>query len=202
MSLPVQHRRYTVEEYLELERQSEQKHEFRDGEIVAMAGASPAHVLIAANFLGEIREALKGKPCRAYGSDLKVASVSRGQITYPDGSIICGPSEFHPAAGVLRDVVTNPRVLIEVLSPSTEQYDRTMKFDLYREIASFEEYVLVAQQFPRVETYRRYPDGSWRFEPFVGIEASARLATVEVSVPLREIYAAVEFPPPPAPAES
>ncbi|MGB7158574.1 MAG: Uma2 family endonuclease [Tepidisphaeraceae bacterium] len=195
MSLSAHSRAFTIEEYLRTERDSDDKHEYRDGEIVAMAGGTHEQALIATNCLREIGNALKGKPCRVYGSDLKVAIATRRRITYPDGSIICGSPEFHPAAGAMRDVVTNPRVLIEVLSPSTEQYDRTAKFDLYREMESFEEYVLVAQLFPRVESYRRFPDGSWHFEAFAGIEAAAQLGAVDVTVPLREIYAGVEFPP-------
>jgi Uma2 family endonuclease len=193
-SLTAQPHFYTIEEYLRIERDSTQKHEFRQGEIVAMAGASPEHALIAANVLREFGNALKGKPCRVYSNDLKVAAAHGSRIAYPDASIICGPSAIHPAAGAMRDVVTNPRVLIEVLSPSTEHYDRTDKFDLYREIESFEEYVLVAQGSPRVEVYRRYPDESWRFEAFIGMEASARLGSVEIAVPLREIYAGITFP--------
>jgi Uma2 family endonuclease len=128
-----------------------------------------------------------------YTSDLKVASQRRRQITYPDGSIICGPPEILPAAGSERDVVTNPRVLIEVLSPSTEHYDRTTKFDLYRDIPTFEEYVLVEQRSPRIETYRRFEDGSWRFEAFVGLDATATIAAVAVRIPLAQVYADVIF---------
>ncbi len=196
MTLPPQPRLHSIEDYLSAERDSEVKHEYCDGEIVAMAGGTRDHALIATNFLREIGNALKGKPCRVYGSDLKVAITKRRHITYPDGSIICGPAEFHPAAGAMRDVITNPRVLIEVLSPTTEQYDRTTKFDRYRQIDSFEEYVLVSQQSHRVETYRRFPDRSWRFEVSAGSEAVARLATVAVDVPLAEIYAGAELTPP------
>jgi Uma2 family endonuclease len=195
MTLSAQPRLYSIEEYLRMERDSIEKHEYREGVIVAMAGGTHDHALIATNLLGEIRSTLKGKPCRVYGSDLKVAITKRRRITYPDGSIISGSPNFHPAADTSRDVVTNPRVLVEVLSPSTEQYDRTEKFDLNREIESFEEYVLVAQLFPRVETYRRFPDGSWHFEAFSGMEAVARLGSVEVTIPLLEVYAGIEFPP-------
>lgn len=162
--------------------------------IVAMAGGTHDHALIATNFLREVGSALKGKPCRSYGSDLKVAILKRRRITYPDGLIICGPTEYHPDAAQSRDVVTNPRVLIEVLSTSTEQYDRTEKFDLYRDIDSFEEYVLVSQLAARVETYRRFPDGSWHFEAAAGVDAAARLGSIEVTIPLREIYTGIEFP--------
>jgi Uma2 family endonuclease len=195
MSLPAQPHVCSIDEYLRIERDSQEKHEYRDGEIVAMAGASPAHVLIATNFLIAAGAALKGKSCRVYGADLKVASLRRRQITYPDGSIICGTPEIHPAAGSGRDVVTNPRVLIEVLSPSTEHYDRTTKFDIYRDIPTFEEYVLVDQRSPRVETYQRFDDGSWRFQAFVGLSAIAMIAVVSLGIPLSDIYAGVEFPP-------
>jgi Uma2 family endonuclease len=196
MSLPAQPHRYAIEEYLRLERDAVEKHEYRDGEIVAMAGGTPEHALIATNLLSELRSALKGKPCRVYGSDLKVAITAKNQITYPDGSVICGAPEFHRAAGAMRDVVVNPRVLIEVLSPSTEEYVRTTKFDLYRSIESFEEYVLVAQQSVRVEAYRRFPDGSWHFEAFAGIEATAQFGSIAATVQLREIYDGVQFSPP------
>ncbi|WP_428939114.1 Uma2 family endonuclease [Fontivita pretiosa] len=196
MTQPAEKHRSTIEEYLRLDRDSTERHEYRDGAIVAMAGRSHDHTLIAANLIAEIRNALKGKPCRAYGSDLKVAITKRRRITCPDGSIICGPPEFHPAAAAARDVVANPRVLIEVLSPSTEHYDRTEKFDVYREIDSFEEYVLVGQLSARVETYRRFPDGSWHFEVFAGIQATAQLGSVGIAIPLGEIYAGIEMPVP------
>lgn len=194
-SLATQPHLYTIEEYLRIERDSTQKHEFRHGEIIAMAGGSPEHALIVANVVRELGNALKGKPCHVYSSDLKIAVADGSRATYPDGSIICGPLAIHPAAGTKRDLVSNPRVLIEVLSPSTEHYDRTDKFDHYREIESFEEYVLIAQDSPRVETYRRFPDRSWRFEAFAGIDSTACLGSVGVEVSLREIYSGVSFPP-------
>jgi Uma2 family endonuclease len=193
-------RRYTVQEYLELEGGSpEEKFEFRDGYVVAMrealamAGGSFAHVGIASNFLVALSTRLRGGPCLAYGSDLRVRIPRKTLYTYPDISVICGKAEIesHPTAG---DTATNPKLIVEVLSASTELFDRGRKFALYREIPSFVEYVLVAQTDPRVEAFVRHEDGGWSFRPFVGVEDTAKFPSINVEIPLREIYDGVTFP--------
>src|SRR5438105_2747698 len=152
------HRRHTLVEYLDFEETQPWKHEFRGGEILAMSGASPEHALITANTLRAIGNALSGSPCRVYSSDLKIAVGPNPDVVYPDGSVVCGPLEFHPA-DPKRRLVTNPRLVVEVLSPTTEGYDRGDKFRLYRGIPSLAEYVVISQSAPVVETFLRQADG-------------------------------------------
>lgn len=194
MGMPVTKTRHSVSEYLRMERDSLEKHEFDDGEILAMAGATPKHVRIASNLIGELHSRLKSKPCQPYGSDLRIAMMPGRRHAYPDISIICGPLDFDPA-DERRETATNARAIVEVLSPSTERYDRTRKFDAYRRMETFQEYVLVAQDIPRIETFFRQADGTWAFDAFSGIEAVTKLRSIEVNLPLAEVYAGVEFPP-------
>ena len=195
MGLPVeQKRRYTITEYLQRERESLEKHEYDNGEILAMAGGSANHSLIIMNFLGELRSRLKGKPCRVYESNLRVRIPRTTLYTYPDGSVICGEikKDADDPAG---ETVVNPRVIIEVLSPSTEGYDRGRKFERYMKLDSLEEYVLVSQETARVESFWRREGGSWLLTPVSGVEGAAKLRSLDIELPLREIYAGVEFPP-------
>jgi Uma2 family endonuclease len=202
-------RRYSIEDYLRLERDSRDKYEYDDGEILAMSGGSPTHSLIASNVNGELRARLKGKRCRVYESNLRISVPGKRRYVYADGTVICGLLEYDPA-DTKQETVVNPEVIIEVLSPSTEKYDRTKKFDLYRSAASFREYVLVSQDVPRVETFLRQPDGTWAFDVAAGLQTSVRLRSLNTEVPLAEVYAGVEFPaepardptPPGEPAES
>lgn len=190
-----QPKRFTVQEYLAFERGSAEKHELRDGELVAMAGGTPEHSLIIANVTGELRNRLKGKPCRVYESNLRVRPPRSERYTYPDVSVFCTDLRRDPldAEG---QTVTNPRVIVEVLSKSTESSDRGEKFRRYLLIDTLEEYVLVAQSNPRVETFLRQPDGTWSFAYHDGLESTARLRSLGVDLPLTEIYAGVTFPPP------
>jgi Uma2 family endonuclease len=194
MGLAAKQHRHSILEYYRIENDSTERHEFRDGEILAMSGGSPQHSLIAVNIAAELRNRVKGKPCLPYGSDLRVRIAGRNQSVYPDVSVICGQIDYDPddKAG---HTVHNPRVIVEVLSASTEAYDRGDKFAAYRQIPSFFEYVIVSQSEPRVETFRRQEDGSWLISFFVGLDAVARLASIGVDLPLAEIYARVEFPP-------
>ena len=193
MGMPVeQHRHYTVEEYLRLEEDSLEKYEYRDGEIVAMAGGTPDHSLILANVIGELRARLKGKPCRLYESNLRVKDPRKVLYHYPDATIICGPALFE-AQDAKKSTVINPRVIVEVLSPSTEGYDRGMKFSRYREIESFEEYVLITQEEPSIETFLRQPDGTWSLAAYNGRDAIAKIRCLGIDLPLAEVYAGVEF---------
>jgi Uma2 family endonuclease len=199
MSLPLEpNHRYTVEEYLELEgRFPERKYEYREGyvvdlrELLAMAGGSPDHVLIATNIVRSLGNRLEGGPCRVYGSDLRVRIPRRTLFAYPDTTVVCGKPEIeqHPTAGA---TVSNPKVIVEVLSPSTESYDRGKKFSRYREIPSFTEYVLVSQTEPWVETFFKHDDGGWRIETCS--EGAVKLVSLNLELPLPEIYAGVDFP--------
>lgn len=194
MGLPVERPRYTVGEYLRREQEALDRHEYRDGEILLMAGGTPDHSLVIANTIRELGNRLRGKPCRVYDSNLRVRVPRTVLYTYPDATIICGRREIdqNDPTG---QTVTNPRVLIEVVSPSSESYDRGQKFDQYRMLESLEEYVLVFQATPTVQVFRRQAEGSWLFTVFSGLEAVARLGSVEVELPLTAVYDGVEFPP-------
>ncbi len=200
MGMPLEKKsRYTISEYLAFERAAHERHEYRDGEILVMSGGSYKHSLILANLIGELRNALKGKPCRALESNLRVRIPRTPLYTYPDASVICGEPQIDPNDEAL-ETVTNPRVLVEVLSPSTEAYDRGEKFTRYRQIETLEEYVLVSQDVPRVELFFRQADGTWVFTVFSGLGARAKLAGLGIELPLAEIYAGVEWAPETAPA--
>ena len=148
---------HTYAAYLEVERKSDVRHEFIDGDILAMSGGTPRHALLIANVTGVARSALRG-PCRAYSSDLRVRVPETARATYADVTVVCGPIETHPEDP---DAVTNPSVLVEVLSPTTERDDRGEKFAQYRKLPSLRDYVLVAQEHRRVEHFRRAEGGAW-----------------------------------------
>jgi Uma2 family endonuclease len=150
--------RMTYAEYIAAEAASDVRHELLDGEVHAMAGGTPEHAALAAAFLGELRVALRGRPCRIYSSDLRVRIRATGLTTYPDASVVCGSLETDADDP---NAIVNPVVLVEVLSESTEAYDRGAKAAHYRRIPSLREYVLVAQDEPRIEVHRRTAHGRW-----------------------------------------
>ncbi len=153
--------RYTYEEYLAYERDSGLKHEYDDGAILAMAGGSRRHSALASRVTAAL-ELGRGPGCVAFQSDLKVRVLATGRATYPDASLVCGPIESDPA-DPSGGTITNPTLIVEVLSPSTEQDDRGAKWQHYQRIASLQEYVLVSQTEQRVERYRRLPSGAWEY---------------------------------------
>jgi Uma2 family endonuclease len=183
---------YTLDEYLTRERAAEHKSEFYRGEIFAMAGASPRHDTIAGNVFAGLHARLRGSPCRPHTSDLRIRIRTVGLSTYPDVSVICDGVERD---GEDRIAAVNPRVIFEVLSASTEQYDRGRKFDFYREIPSLGEYILVSQEFPQVERFVRQEDGSWLLTIFKGTEGELEISSVSCRLPLAEIYEGVVFGP-------
>jgi len=183
-------KRISVADYLALERNSEFKSEFFDGEIFAMGGGSPNHSLIAANFVGEARQALKGKPCVVYTSDLRVKVSSTGLYTYPDSTIVCGELQFDDKQG---DTVTNPTVIVEVLSESTEKYDRGRKCSHYRQIPSVCEIILIAQDEAHVERFVRQPEGGWLLQEELDINGSFNLLSLNVTIAMSELYRHVKF---------
>lgn len=158
------------------------------GHIRAMAGGHDDHNAIAANLVRQLGNILVPKGCRVYGSDMKI-HTGDGMNTFPDAAVVCGPREYYLGR---QDVITNPLVIVEVLSPSTEDYDRGRKFDHYQTIPSLADYLMVAQGEPRVWLYTRRPDG-WHFEILTGLETSVTLPAVGVTLPLHEIYALIEF---------
>jgi Uma2 family endonuclease len=186
---------YTPEEYLALEREAEYRSEYVNGEIYAMAGASEAHVTITSNMLAEIHQQLKGKPCRVYAIDLRVNVSPTGMYTYPDVFAVCGEREFQDER---RDTVTNPTFIAEVLSPSTETYDRNEKFDHYSKLPSLQEYVLISQNKIKVERFTRQGE-DWLLTILSDLDSTLTLASISCAVQLSEIYRNVDFPTQPEP---
>ena len=165
--------RYSYDEYLAYERDSGLKHEYEDGEITAMAGGSRRHNALASRISAALESGRK-RGCVAFQSDQKIRVLATGKATYPDASVVCGPIEGDPSDS-LGATITNPTLLVEVLSPSTEQEDRGNKWQHYQLIPSLEEYVLVSQSEARVERYRRLPSGSWEYSYVTS--ATVQLAT-------------------------
>lgn len=184
------HARLTPEEYLRIERAAEWKSEYVDGEIFAMSGASPRHVLITLNLAAELRNALRETPCAAYSADLRVATDRHRHYTYPDVVVACEPLQY---VDEHRDTITNPVLIAEVLSESTEKYDRGAKFERYRGIPTLAEYLLVAQDRVHVELYTRQPNAAWVLREWNDAGATIDLASLECSVAIAEIYAKVTF---------
>jgi len=188
----VAHRTYTPEEYLSMEREAPYKSEYLDGYVYAMAGASREHNLIVASLLREIGTQIKGRRCEAYPSDMRVQVHDRNFYfyTYPDVTVTCGELTLSDEK---MDTLTNPTVLFEVLSPSTEGYDRGRKFELYRKIESLQEYVLVAQDRAFVEHYVRR-GSKWELSDISGLDDALQLESIQCELALRDIYDKVEFP--------
>lgn len=184
MSAVIKPTHYTAEDYLSLERNALYKSEFHDGEIVAMAGASRKHNLINGNIARELSIQLKKRPCEAYINDMRVKAVEARSYHYPDIAVVCGTPQFEDAH---MDTLLNPVVLIEVLSPSTEAYDRGGKFAHYRKIASLSEYLLVTQDEPCIERYQRRGD-IWILTEAVGLDVSMSLESIDCVLSLREVY--------------
>ncbi len=186
--------RMTEAEYLAFERAAEFRHEFHRGDIFAMAGASGSHIVIVGNMTFELQLRMRGHSCRLYFHDLRVKPTASDRYVYPDIVIACPPIEFLDER---KDTLLNPQIVIEVLSPSTEAYDRGAKFDLYREAASLRQYVLVAQDAQRVVSYVRQSDGvAWLMTPLDHPESSIEFPSLGLSVPLADIYRDVELSPP------
>ncbi|NJA06054.1 Uma2 family endonuclease [Methylococcaceae bacterium WWC4] len=184
MSAVVKQTRYTAEEYLSLERSAAIKSEFHDGQIHAMTGASREHNLITINIAGELRRQLKNRPCEAYVNDMRVKAAKARSYHYPDVAVVCGKPEFEDTQ---LDTLLNPTLLIEVLSPSTEAYDRGAKFAHYRKIASLREYLLVTQDQPGIERYLRQGE-AWILSESLGLDASVPLESIDCQLSLREVY--------------
>jgi Uma2 family endonuclease len=176
--------RHSFAEYLAIEEMNPVRHEFCDGEVWALAGGSPDHAAIAVNVASVLREQLRGRPCRVFGSDLRIRVVATGLATYPDVSVVCSRLETDPQDPRGHTIV-NPTLLVEVLSPSTEDYDRGEKLAHYKRIPSLREVVLVAQDEPRLELWRREGE-HWTVEIVRG-DGVAELRSVGCTLPLAEI---------------
>ncbi len=179
------------EEYLRREKDAEFRSEYFRGEMFAMAGASANHNLIVGNCIQTLGLQLKKKPCRVYPSDLKLRIDATGLYTYPDVSVVCGEPQLEPNGG---DVLLNPVVLVEVLSDSTEAYDRGKKFEHYRTIPSLKHYVLVAQDRYAIDCFSRQPDGSWILTSCQSIDENVELETLDCQLLAAEVYDKVVFP--------
>lgn len=189
-------RTYTPAEYLERERQARTKSQYYRGEIFAMSGASREHLRIAGDLFVYLSNALRDRPCEVFNSDLRVKVQDSGLYTYPDLTIVCGEPQFEDKNV---DTLVNPLVLIEVLSESTESYDRGAKSSQYRKLPTLRELVLVSSMGVQVEHYHRRDDDQWGFWETTDCTASLSLASVGIAVPLAEIYRRVEFSPAAAP---
>jgi Uma2 family endonuclease len=180
----------TEEQYLALDRAAEFRSEFLDGQIIAMAGGSMRHSALQVNLAGEVRLAVRDTPCRAFNTDLRVR-VSPSMYTYPDLTIVCGKPL---AADGRQDILLNPTVIFEVLSPTTEYYDRGLKFRRYREIESLTDYILVDQDQTRIEQFTRGDANTWTLHDYQRLDEALLIPSIGVSLPLAAIYEGIEFP--------
>jgi Uma2 family endonuclease len=180
----------TPEEYLEFERKSEERHEYFNGEIFAMSGAKRNHNKIATNVSGLIWQHLKGKDCESYSNDMRVFVPKTGLYTYPDVVVVCGEPKFQDN---VFDTLLNPTLLVEVLSESTESYDRGKKFQHYRSIESLREYVLVSQDEERIEKYLKQGDGFWVLSEAFGLDAKIKFDAIDCEIALSEVFDKVNF---------
>ena len=183
-------KRMSEAEYLIFERASETKHEWVNGEVGAMTGASRAHNLISVNVLTVLKSVLRGQGCEIYPADMRVKVASTGLYTYPDISVVCGEAAFNDDR---LDTLLNPTVIIEILSPTTERYDRGLRFQHYRELESLQMYVLIAQDMPRIECYARTESDQWVLSDYKGLDADARLDPIGATLRLAEVYEQVDL---------
>jgi Uma2 family endonuclease len=178
----------TLEQYLEIERAAEVRSEFIDGQMVAMAGGTLQHATLQINIVGELRDRLQGTGCRPLGSDFRI-HVSRQYSTYPDVAVVCGKVILSPGQN---DSYTNPAVVVEILSPSSEKYDRGEKFRRYRTLESLKDYILVDQRRVLVEHFTRQLDKTWALRDYQNLDDELRIETISVQIPLQKIYEGVE----------
>lgn len=179
----------TPEEYLAIERQAAYKSEYFNGEMFAMSGASPRHVLIVTNVVAELHQQLKQRPCTVYSTDLRVKVNPTGLYTYPDVIVVCDQPQFNDEQ---KDTLLNPTLIVEVLSESTKDYDRGEKFEHYRTLASLAEYVLIAQDKPHFEHFVRQPDNRWLLAETNRLEDTIHLPSIACDLALAEVYDKVE----------
>ncbi|HMA36124.1 MAG TPA: Uma2 family endonuclease [Chloroflexia bacterium] len=197
MAVPIRQPYNTPAEYLAHERQAPYKSEYLAGQIVAMGGASREHNLITGNLFWVLKSQLRDRPCEVYTSDMRVKVSPRGLYTYPDSAVVCGEPQFEDAQV---DSLLNPTLIVEVLSPSTEAYDRGAKFDYYRQLPSLQAYLLVAQDQGKVEYFAR-ADASWVRTVTTDANAVVQLPVIGCAVPLAEVYRQVVLPAAPARAD-
>jgi len=190
MTSPAHHIRYSLEDYLALEAASNVKHEFLDGQIYGMAGGTPEHAALKAAITGLLFAQIRGRGCRAHDSDLRVRVLGTGLITYPDITVVCGASERDPNDP---NALTNPKLIVEVLSPSTEEYDRGDKFEHYKRIPALQQYVLVSHRERRIEVWTRTADDGWT-EAVADAGGRAVLDSIGATLVVDEVYDAAAEP--------
>ncbi len=200
MATPQTHLIFTADEYLAAERESEERHEFLDGLIYAMAGESPDHGTICSNMTAALVNQLKGSPCQVWSKDTKVRSgplpaskwKTKGLFSYPDLVVVCGEGEYLDNR---RDVLLNPRVIIEVLSPTTEAFDRGEKFLRYQNwLSTMTDYLLVSQSSPIVTHHVKQDDGGWLLHFYEGMDQSFSIESIKCSLKLADVYDRIIFP--------
>ena len=183
----------SIADYLAMENQSDEKHEYHAGEIFGMSGGTLNHSLISMNLGAEARRHVAEKDCRVFDSNLRVWIEAARSFVYPDAMVICGTPNFYQDQ---QHVITNPKTVFEVLSDSTSAFDRGGKFKKYQTLASLEEYVIVEQTEAAVDVLRRGKQGLWEYESYLGLEAQVQLKSLGISLPMSGIYHKVEFPDP------
>jgi Uma2 family endonuclease len=184
--------RLTEAEYLEIERHAEYKSEFLDGEMFAMSGGTRAHDHLASNLIFALMAHLKGSPCVVYTSDMRVKVQASGLYTYPDVSVACGEDQVEDEHD---DTLLNPTLIVEVLSASTAAYDRGKKFEMYRQIPSLREFLLVNQYKPHIEQFIRQDGGEWLLRDVAGLESNVSLPSVGITIAMADVYSNVQFVP-------
>lgn len=194
---PIQH--WTPTEYLTFERAHPERHEYIDGHILLQAGGSRNHALIGINITSSLHQQLRARSCTVYGSDMRVAIPQVLRYVYPDVSVLCGTPDFEDSHD---DTLTNPTLIVEILSPTTERNDRTKKFQAYQTIESFQEYLLVAQDAIAVEHFVRRSDKLWTFDVVTDPNAVITLSSINCTLRIEDIYEKVILPAPPDTADS
>ena|SRR2546421_4650273 len=183
--------RYTLEEYFELERKSEERFEYWNGEVFCMSGVSPEHDQIESNLNFHLRAKLTERNCRVFLANMRIKVPSAPPYRYADVSALCGEAQFEVIGGIR--AVTNPAMIVEVLSPSTEAYDRGDKFTHYQSIPSFSEYLLIAQHRPHITHLVKRADGSWIYNEYNDLAAVVQMETLNCELPVSEVYENVSF---------
>lgn len=184
-------RKYMLEEYIDLLKTSDQRYEYFDGEVVSMSGGKIAHSTIGSNVLHSLRTAVRGRPCQVFGGDLALKVPLAPPFRFPDVSVVCGEPEIEDLKGI--DLLVNPLLIVEVLSPSSAAYDLGEKFTAYQCITSFQEYLVISQTRPLVIDHVRQANGLWLRRDIEGIERDVRLDSLNLTLSLREIYERVNF---------
>ena len=190
MGLPAEKLSPTAEEYLAMERDSDIRHQFVQGEIFAMSGASRKHNVISGNTFAALHNQLKNRPCEIYNNDMRVKISSCGDYVYPDIVAVCDKPQLEDEQ---LDTLLNPTLIIEVLSESTEAYDRGRKFTAYRSLDSLREYLLIAQDGVQIEHYQRQGEGHWLLSEALDLQAILELPAIDCRLELKDVYAKINF---------